>query len=169
MGNREKLLCARITERLDVVEKAVPKIEPEAAHWLDSDSGPSYCWECAIVARGREFELGPLLTRPKWFERDEWECAYFDGIDGGFDTESDSTIACEICGKTLSYILTDYGIESEIEYYREAPLIVVRDEDSYALDRLVLNVFEGSKRHMILGVAIAVNKAFRLIQSEEDV
>lgn len=167
MSDRAHLICERINERLCAIQQAVPPIKPEAAHWLNSDGGPSYCWECAIVARGREFELGPLIeVQPWWHGRSEWEDVYFDGIDGGFDTTSDSTIGCEICGTTLSYILTDYGVESEIEYYRDAPLIIVRDEDSYALDRLALNIWAGAERRIILGVAVAVNQAFRLVQKQ---
>lgn len=170
MSDRAHLICERISKRLDVITRAVPPIKPEAAHWLNSDGGPSYCWECAIIARGREFELGPLIKiNPWWHRRDEWEDSYFDGIDGGFDTQSDSTVACEICGNTLSYILTDDGVESEIEYYGEAPLITVRDEDSYALDRLALNIWSGAKRRLILGVAVAVNQAFRLVQKQPGV
>ena len=166
---REKLIAKRIRDRVWAICEAVPPIKPEAAHWLDSDAGPSYCWECAIIARGMEFELGPLLHPKEWyFERGEWEERFFEGIDGGFDTESDHTETCELCRKTLSYILTDYGVESEIDYYREAPLIAVRDEDSYALDRLALNIWPGSSRQQILGVAMAVNQAWRLVRENID-
>lgn len=160
---RNSLIADRINERLTAICEAVPPIQPGAAYWLDSDAGPSYCHGCAIIARGREFELGPLLQVPDWYCRDDWQQAYFDGIDGGFDTHSDSTQACGICGKTLSYILTDDGVEQETNYYREAPLITVRDEDSYALDRLALNIWAGSPRTMLLGVAVAINQAWRLL------
>lgn len=166
MTDRAQLLCDRIHDRLHVVCQAVPPIRPEAAYWLDSDAGPSYCHACVRVARGREFELGPLLAEPAWYDRDEWCDAFFDGIDGGFDTTSDSTQYCEICRKTLSYILTDYGVEEEMSYFRENPLVIVRDEDSYALDRLTLNIYSGSSRHTILGVALAVNQAFRLVAQQ---
>lgn len=163
--DREELIYERMSQRLSAIMEAVPPINPPAQYWLDSDAGPSYCWNCVIIARGREFELGPLLTRPEWYERDKWEDAYFEGIDGGFDTSSDSSAACDICRKTLSYILTDYGVEQEMDYFRECPLVELRDEDTYALDRLALNIWEGSSRKDILGAAIVVNQAYRLLRA----
>jgi hypothetical protein len=159
---RSALIVERMEQRLEAIHIAVPPLQPGPSYWLDSDGGPSYCRACVIKARGKEFELGAPLEDSNWSDRDELEDAFHAGIDGGFDTTSDSTEACETCRKTLSYILTDYGVEEEIGYYREAPLIEVRDEDSYALDRLALNIYPGSPRQMILGVCIAVNQAFRL-------
>ena len=158
--DRKTLIAARIHERVMAIRKAVPPIEPPAIYWLSSDASESYCWDCAIIARGREFELGPLLTPSEWI-RSEWENVHFEGIDGGFDLESESTEACAICGRTLSYILTDYGLEAELSYHADLPIGDIRDEDSYALDRLALNVFGGMKRANLLGVAIVVNRAFR--------
>jgi hypothetical protein len=57
------------------------------------------------------------LEVPDWYCRNDWQREFFAGIDGGFDTESASTAACEICRKTLSYILTDYGVQQEIDLY----------------------------------------------------
>lgn len=167
MSERAELIVRRMEERLHVIMDRVSRIKPECAYWLDSDAGPSYCRKCVILARGREFELGPPLVDEEWYFRDDLMDAFYSGIDGGFDTTSDSTQACNTCGKTLSYILSDYGVEQEIEYYREAPLCQVRDEDSYALDRLTLNIWPGEKRHMILGVAMAVNQAYRLTHPTE--
>lgn len=163
MSARAKLIYRRMDERLSFIMEQVPPIEPGAAYWLDSDAGPSYCRKCVVLARGREFELGPPLVDEAFYHRDELQDAFYEGIDGGFDTTSDSTQACETCGKTLSYILTDEGVQQEVDYYREAPLIAVRDEDSYALERLALNIWEGAEPRMILGVAIAVNQAWRLL------
>lgn len=161
--HRERVIAARINERVREICKAVPPIEPPAIHWLSSDASESYCWTCAIVARGREFELGPVLSVIDHWQRDEWQRAFFEGIDGGFDIESESVEACAICGCTLSYILTDYGLEAELSYHADLPIGDIRDEDSYALDRLALNVFGGMKRVNLLGVAIVVNRAFRSI------
>ena len=164
MSWRAEVVVQRIEERLDAIRESVPSINPPAAHWLDSNAGPSYCWHCVHIARGAEFDLGAPIKQAEWFERqDDWVEAFYDGIDGGFDTECDSTAACDICRRTLSYILTDYGVEDEIDYYRECPLAEVRDEDSYALGRLALNVWSGAKRSQILGVAVAVNQAWRLL------
>ena len=164
MESRSAWIAARIDERLAIIRAAVPPLNPPAAFWLDSDAGPSYCRRCVRIARGQEFDLGVPLEDVPFYRRDEWEDAFWEGIDGGFDTESDTTLACDICGQTLSYILADYGVDSEVAYYREAPLVAVRDEDSYALDRLALNIWEGAPRRRILGVSIAVNQAYRLVQ-----
>lgn len=171
--SRNVALADRIRERVWAICKAVPPIEPPAQHWLDSDAGASYCHPCAIKARAEEFGFGPPL-QPDWWRREtKLEQAFWDGIDGGFDTESDVTEACETCGKTLSYILTDYGVEEELSYYLESPLVSVRDEDAYALDRLTLNIFSGSPRKRLLDAAIVVNHAWRiavrvLISKEKD-
>lgn len=165
--DRKALIVRRMEERLAEVCAAVPPLDPPSAHWLDSDAGPDYCFDCAIIARGCEFELGPLIHVPAWYQRNEWHDAFFEGIDGGFDTTSDSASACSICHRTLSYILTEGGVLSEIDYYREAPLVAVRDEDSYALDRLALNVWAGHpNKAIITGVAMAVNQAWRVVQRE---
>lgn len=162
---RPTLVWRRAEERLAAILETVPPIEPGPQFWLDSDAGPSYCRPCAIIARGREFEFGPPLEDKPFYRRTDVEDAFFGGIDGGFDTTSYSTAACAVCGKTLSYILTDEGVRQEIDYYRETPLCALRDEDSYALDRLALNLWEGAARDMILGVTVAVNQAWRLLSA----
>ena len=161
--HRAKLIANRIHKRLWAIVDAMPPIEPNPMYWLDSDCGPSYCRQCVIMARGKEFELGPPLSDRPSYCRTDMEDAFFDGIDGGFDTTNDSTGACDTCGVTLSYILTDYGVEQEVDYYREAPLCVLRGEDTYALDRLALNIWHGSPKGMLLGVSVAINQAFRLL------
>lgn len=171
---REALIVERMESRLRVVCKLVPPIRPGAAHWLNSDASESYCAECVRTARAAEMGLAAAPEKPNkytWDYTEEDQKAvdllheFDDGIDGGFVTNSDSTEQCETCGCTLSYILTECGVRDEINYYREAPLCVVRDEDSYALVRLALNIWAGSPRHMVLGVAIAVNQAWRIIMA----
>jgi hypothetical protein len=61
-------------------------------------------------ARGAEFDLGVPLTPHRW-HRTDLENAFWEGIGGTIDGNSDNTEACDTCGKTLSYILTDYGVE----------------------------------------------------------
>lgn len=165
--SRAELVYKRAAERLDAVLCTVPPIQPGAQYWLDSDCSPSYCRRCVVFARGEEFEFGPPLSDRPFYLRTDLERLFYEGIDGGFDTESDSTSACELCRETLSYILTDYGVQSEFEYYRESPLCEVRDEDSYALDRLALNIWEGAEPGMILSLAVVVNQAWRLIENKE--
>lgn len=162
-GTRISAIVERLNSRLDAVIKAVPPIRPPSAYWLNSDGGPSYCYDCVKIARGKEFELGTLIVDEPYFARDEWADAFHEGFDGGFDTTSDSSQACAICRCTLSYILSDYGVEEELSYWRESPLMTLRDEDTYALDRLTLNIGEWSPRAQILGAAMAVNQAYRLL------
>lgn len=163
--SRAELVFHRLEQRLSAIQAAVPPIRPPATHWLDSESSTDYCWDCAVKARAEEFGLGvPVLDRVRWWGATDLERAFYEGIDGGFDGMSDSTVACETCGKTLSYILTDEGARYEFDYYAGSPLTDVRDEDSYALDRLCLNVWEGSPRADLLGACVAVNQAYRIIR-----
>lgn len=129
-ASRAELIVRRMESRLQDVCAAVPPICPPPQFWLDSDAGPSYCRECAEAARAAEMGLERWPEKPDKFT---WDYSAEDqaaadlidvlkeGIDGGFDTISDSTAACKTCGRTLSYILTDEGVESEVEYYRECP------------------------------------------------
>lgn len=166
---RAVAIAERLSTRLDEILTAVPPIKAPAAYWLNSDCGPSYCWDCARVARGREFDLGPILFPGSRYRRDDWDEAFYDGIDGGFDTTSDSAQACDTCGATLSYILTDDGVANELGYYLDQPLAVLRAEDSYALDRLTLNIYAESPRHMLVAAAAVINQAWRLMRAPDRV
>jgi hypothetical protein len=163
--SRAELVVKRLNSRLAEVLEAVPPLNPGPCYWLHEDASESFCRKHVIQARGREFELGPPLRDVDWFRRDDWECAFWEGIGASEDSESDHTEACARCGETLSYVLTDGGMRSEIDYYLEAPLVAVSDENSYALDRLALNIWEGSPRSDILGVAVAVNQAWRIVKA----
>jgi hypothetical protein len=110
----------------------VPPIKPDYVHWLESDCGTSYCGDCGEGARGAEFDLGVPLTPHRW-HRTDLENAFWEGIGGTIDGNSDNTEACDTCGKTLSYILTDYGVEQELDHYRAHPLTNVRGEDPMLL------------------------------------
>lgn len=163
--HRKAMIVERMEARLAEICKAVPPIDPPAQYWLRSDNCCEYCWPCAVKARADEFGLGmPIYDQHYRWHRTDLEDAFYDGIDGGFDCNDDHTVCCETCRRTLSYILTDYGVDEEIGYYRDQPIAVVRDEDSYALDRLALNIWPGDKAARILGVCIAVNQAWRLIR-----
>lgn len=164
--NRARLIADRTRARADEISAAIPPAKPGPQYWLESDAGPDYCRPCVIVARGWEFELGPLLIEPDhWYQRDDWHDAYFEGIDGGRDIESDNASHCSRCGVGLSYILTDYGADQEASYWLEAPLIEITPADSYDLDRLTLNVFEGMTRSRLLVIAAAVGQAYRLFKA----
>jgi hypothetical protein len=118
---------------------AAPWLDPPAQYWLESDCCPSYCREHAIAARGREFELGPLLVDSNWHQRDDWEDAFFQGIQADPDCcpgTHDSTAACYTCGKTLGYWLTDEGIKQELEHWSDAEISGDWSEIAYNIDRL---------------------------------
>jgi len=163
--DRNSLIADRIDDRMWAICKAVPPIEPPSTHWLNSDAGPSYCRECAVKARAEEFGLGEPLDRI-WWRRTDLEDAFYGGIDGGFEASSEVPEACDTCGRTLSYILTEGGVRDEANCYLEHPLTELREEDSYALGRLTLNVWHGTKRRLLLDVAVIVNHAFRLTLKE---
>lgn len=131
MGDWFDLRCA--------VTDAVPELDPPPQYWLESECSPSYCRACAIIARGKEFELGPLLVDPDWHRRTAWDEAYFDGISSysyRCAGEGDNVAACYTCGVTLDYWLTDYGIKSELDHWSEAEMSGDLSEIAYNLDRL---------------------------------
>jgi hypothetical protein len=161
---RSGLVVERIEARLAEILLAVPPLNPGLCYWLHEDATESFCRKHVIEERGRAFDLGAPLRDSEFYDRDDWEDAFWEGIGATEGGESDHTEACARCGETLSYVLTDGGMRSEIDYYLEAPLVIIRDEDSYALDRLALNIWGGSPRGDIVGVAAAVNQAWRIIK-----
>lgn len=168
MQNREEILYARLSSRLDVVLNAVTPIDPPPQYWLESDCCASYCRQHARDARWIEMgNVGPTWPDQDWYRRDEINRNMNEGIgcymphNAG---EGDSSAVCDTCGCTLDYILTDYGVEQEIDYWLENPLAIVRDEDSYALDRLCLNIYEGSPRRILIRALAAVNQAWRIVE-----
>ncbi|WP_411340346.1 hypothetical protein V6U71_21650 [Sphingopyxis sp. J-6] len=167
--SRAERICARAEARVEEICRAFPPINPPPQYWLMSDAGPDYCRECVIIARGKEFELGPLITESEYrFCRSDWEDAYFEGIDGGRDIEGESASHCSRCGKTLSYILTDYGAESEALYWLECPADYMNDETSYGLDRLALNLYHGMERKRLLMICAVVGQTYRLFKAPEE-
>lgn len=139
-GSRE--LDAEIADWFDLrtaVCNAAPDLDPPPQYWLESDCSASYCRKCAIVARGKEFELGPLLVDLESYRRDEWADTYFEGISSyGYRCagEGDATAACYTCGITLDYWLTDYGIVEEIGHWNDSEMSGDLSEIAYNLDRL---------------------------------
>jgi hypothetical protein len=118
---------------------SAPDLDPPPLYWLESDAGISYCRKCAIIARGKEFELGPLLVESDYHRCCGWEDAFFNGI--GFYPprqagHSDITESCYTCAVTLDYWLTDHGIKSELEYWSGAEISGDLSEIAYNIDRL---------------------------------
>lgn len=167
MGEREEQIVARAESRVEEICNAHPPITPGAQYWLDSDAGPNYCRVCVVHARGWEFELGPLIVTHPWHRRDDWEDAYWEGIDGGFDLESENAASCDRCGCTLQYTLTDYGAEQEASYWLESPVAVMNGETSYGLDRLALNLYHGMKRKRLLMICAVVGQTYRTFKGAE--
>jgi hypothetical protein len=118
---------------------ATPYLDPTPQHWLKSEESASYCRECAIQARGKEFDLGRPLDDSDWFNRGAWEDAFFEGIScyaPGCAGESDITEACDTCGRTLDYWLTDHGISEEIDHWANSEMSGDLSEVAYNIDRL---------------------------------
>lgn len=92
-----------------------------------------------MIARGKEFELGRPLVDCDYYERDEWEEAFWGGVDRYPYRQaghSDITESCYICGITLDYWLTDYGIKEEIDHWEGAEMSGNLSEIAYNLDRM---------------------------------
>lgn len=134
-----------ILEKMDwfdlrqAVCSAAPDLNPPAQHWLERDCSASYCRKCVMTARGREFELGRPLADVDFYDRDEWEDAFWEGISSYAYRqagESDVTESCYSCGITLDYWLTDYGIKEEIAHWADAEMSGDASEIAYNIDRL---------------------------------
>lgn len=81
---------------------AYADMSPKNPCWLDGDdanAGLSYCRDCAekAVAAGDG-----------------------DSVDGGWDWQkSDGCVHCETCGALLGYVLTEYGVEEELDHFSQ--------------------------------------------------
>lgn len=164
----EMAACA-ITEMSRAIHKAHPPISPENTCWLDSDCTHSYCWDCAVKARADEFGLGMPIGKADRYSlswRTDLEEAFYAGIDGLPDVHSDIPESCHSCGETLNHILTDYGVENEIDYFLKFPLTELTPESSYAIDRLSLNIWKGTDRKALIAVFSILKTAVRLIAKQ---
>lgn len=141
--------------RAEVCKHSFAK-NPPSQHWLDSDHGTSYCWDCAVIARGHEFELGPVIAPTPFYMRDEWQDLFYAGIDGGdwYSAVEDCRPACARCGCTLHHWLTDEGIADEIAFYEgeEKPWYGDPREHAYAIDRL-FEVYSDEKKASVTAIA----------------
>lgn len=160
-SNRADLISERTRERIWALSEAYP-YEAPSCYWLDSDCGASFCREHAIEARAKEFGFGPLLRDPAWYRRNEMDDAFFEGVSSGRDGESDTCETCDVCGKTLSYVLTDYGATSELDHFLAHPPAALSDEIVYEMDRVSLNVSSGTPRGQLLDTTRMVNSAWRV-------
>lgn len=159
---RDKILADRVRDLAWQLVNAVPPVQPGPVYWLESYAGESYCRKHAIEARAEEFGLGIPLDRP-YYRRTALEDAFWDGIFRSVDNESDTTEICSDCGETLSYVLTDYGFQEELDHWIRHPSETTTPEDSYALDRLAMNVGYWTKRRDLLDCLIVLKRALRTV------
>jgi len=161
---RARILAGRVRDLARKLAEIVPPIEPGPVYWLESDSGESLCRHHAIEARAKEFGLGPLIDPDKpSYRHTDLEDAFWDGISATINGECDHTEHCSVCGEPLSYILTDYGSTEEIDHWISYPSEVTTPSDSYALDRLTLNVGHWTKRRDLLDCLIVLKRALRTV------
>ena len=115
------------------LEAFAAPLDPPPMHWIgEGDAGPDYCRECCerIVANHNAY------SAPKdwWYVEGGWDCR----------RSSDTPSACEECGKTLGYSLTEYGVSEEIEHFLEnMPTAPMGHEEAYALGAML----EGAAWH----------------------
>ena len=142
-AERDALIALDMFELRQMVCKAAPDLDPPPAHWLYSGAGPGYCEKCVVMARGMEFELGRPIVDTPFHRRDEWEDAFWDGIEREAYRQAgqyDISEVCYTCGITLAYWLTDEGINSELDFWErhlgEGGEFGDLSEAAYAIDRL---------------------------------
>lgn len=126
---------------------AVPQVCPPACNWLESDTGPSFCRQHAWEARWQQMPtIGPCPDEPDWFLKNEFERLLAQGIGYyaiGVPGESDTPECCEICGCTLEYLLTDYGVDEELSHFVGNPIRPgdqIDGECTYVLTRIFMNL-----------------------------
>lgn len=125
--------------------------DPEHPYWFhelpdgsEADEGTSYCLDCLKKHFGPTFDYAKHIGD------------YFGGGYPGYN-ESDGCECCEDCGKLLSYVLTDYGVESELTHYHEYQCFDWNDADScFMLARIAHGIYQNPKQErMLLGILMA--------------
>lgn len=160
----------------------VPSNNPPVCHWLETDGGTSYCHECARLARAKEMGIFSPPEQPAWklqyedyqeYERlSDLVEAFEEGIGGGWDTHSDHMEYCDTCGKQLSCILTEYGVDEFLDCYFEHPYSNINDESAYTLERVFLNLTgpvgetesDGEERMRLFRALLVARHALSLIE-----
>lgn len=107
-------------EQLDKLITVCRQVEFEEPYWFDGScdqySDYEYCYSCAIKIIKSDHNLDVN-----------------EHLDGGFNTEVDSSPFCEKCGRPLAYTFTDYSAEQELEYYEEHGIDIKSKIDRYSL------------------------------------
>lgn len=103
-------------------------------HWLCGDgyTGSSYCGPCAKAELAKQKSINRNAVKRKASKR----VGFF--VDGGWGShEEDGCCHCETCGCLLAYVLTDYGVESELDHYSDTPFPPVSETEAYHIARIV--------------------------------
>ena len=160
----------RLSELRDEIVELMPPIDAAPCHWLNRDSCYSYCWPCARKARWNELpSVGPVPEEVDWWKRDPIEELIQDGIDGGWSgSESDHCEACELCGCTLEYSLTDYGRGEEITNFLTYPTAdnTIDGEVTYALDRIFVDLsWDGADAQQVADATTIAEQTLAALRS----
>jgi hypothetical protein len=104
-------------------DEGANRVPSEPEYWIHgADEGLSYCLECC------EKEVKRLSK-----ESPKGEYC----VDGGWDTEGDSTPFCEACGKLLENTLTDCGCGGEVEHFLLYGFDVKSNNDRRAMSEVI--------------------------------
>ena len=97
------------------------------------DEGLSYCEACIHA------------LRPNAEKGEDYLRAYPPG-------ESDGRVACEECSRLLQYTLTNYGLEEQLEYFKEDGWDWNNPQDCYELNRVVNGVCSDEDKRRLVQV-----------------
>lgn len=145
----------RIQERCHRAMDIVGHYDPPSWHWFESDACESYCWECIVKEREKQFGLGPVLFK-NWWERrhTDLETAFWEEIGGSaYGIESDSCETCVQCGILLNYTLTDEGSSAEIYNFSECEISQLSPELLHEFYTAMLNFWSDWPRWRIVAAA----------------
>ena len=154
------------------IREAVPPVDPEPMHWLHSDSTETFCLEHALAARWKEMPTVGPAPKPsdlshEW-RRSDFEETLLDGIGASYDSSEDNTASCSVCGCTLQYHLTDWGVEEELAHLMEGPLAAVNGETTYWLSRIFSTLQYPDVCQTKLSMAIEIaESALKIIEEKK--
>ncbi len=125
-------------DRLYEIKALLDKREASPPHpyWLIGED-ESLCWKC-LHAKMPDAEIGV-------------------DFEGGYCWESDGCFHCEKCGRLLQFILTEYGVASELAHYAEFPPEKFREPDlCYHLARVAYGIYGADQVRQFLAITRAM-------------
>lgn len=139
-------VCGDLTD--DMIKVRAAQCELKDEYWIHgADEGESYCYDCCKKEAARLLAEKPELKNEI--------C-----VDGGWETEGDSTSFCEKCGAMLSNSFTDYGAEQELDHFLEHGVNLKSAVDCYCVQNALGNVIcgnpESEKSKRLLSVAARI-------------